>query len=46
MWSYSYMHYVSPNDPMMKIVDINGVLFVCYVDVLSVKVCRLIKGLL
>lgn len=27
VWSYSYMHYVSLNDYMMKIVNMNGVVF-------------------
>ena len=38
MWSYSYMHYVCVNDYMMKVVDMkvvdmNDVVFMLYVDV-------------
>ena len=46
MWSYSYMQYVSLDDYMMKIVDMNGVVLMCYVDVLSVKISCLMKSLL
>ena len=28
-----YMHYVSLNEYMMKIIDMNGVVLMCYVEV-------------
>ena len=45
MWFYSYMFYVSLNDYILKIVDVNGVVLMCYIDVWSVKVCCLVKSL-
>ena len=40
------MHYVGLNYYMMKVVDVNEVIFTCYVYVWNVEVCDLMKGLL
>ena len=47
MWMYPDMNNVCPNNYMMKFFPCLGeVAFTCYVDVWSVKVCGLMKGLL
>ena len=46
MRSYSYMHYVSFNDYIMKVIDKNEVFHMCYVDAWSVKVSGLMKSLI
>ena len=40
------MLYVSLNDYMMKSVDMNGVVVMCYVDVWNVQIYGLMLGLL
>ena len=47
MWTFPYIYNVCLNDYMMKVFPIlDEVASTCYVDVWSVKVCGLVKGLL